>query len=390
MIGHSFASQLLSFAGIVDIFFVMSGFLITTLLLQEHSKYRTIDLKKFYARRSLRLLPLLYTLLVVVGAAGVIAKTLGVLDGTNFTMKELLKETVTSGLYVHNIFYPTLAGPWYAHLWTLSVEEQFYLVVGIFMVVGLKRGWIRPILALLVAAVALIQVTRLFGITGGLGVAPFAVWIQRPDSLMVGMIAAIINAGIPDPLTPRAKRWIAGLAWLGGIVVVTVIWLSTTPARDLGINIPFVPGDGLPIEQRNAILDDLQAQAGWRLELGATYWFQWGFSLVNWSMAAVIIAAFRVRDWAPNRPLSWAPLVWIGGKLSYGLYLWHYPVQHFLRILIGHQEHDKGLLTINPVLQLALDVTLPFVFAIPTYYLVELKALEIKNRFQVDKQAAAP
>ena len=58
--------------------------------------------------------------------------------------------------YVHNIFYPTLGGAWHAHLWTLSVEEQFYLIVGIVFLVALKKGGIRVVTWLLVALVVVI------------------------------------------------------------------------------------------------------------------------------------------------------------------------------------------------------------------------------------------
>src|SRR5690348_178850 len=89
MIGHSYPLDTLSFAAIVDIFFVISGFLITSLLLQEHRGHGRIDLKKFYARRTLRLFPLLYVTLFVVAVAGVLAKVGGLLEGTPYTLSEL-------------------------------------------------------------------------------------------------------------------------------------------------------------------------------------------------------------------------------------------------------------------------------------------------------------
>lgn len=407
MIGHSFAMDTLSFAGIVDIFFVISGFLITTLLLQEHRRYGRIDLKKFYARRSLRLLPLLYVFLAFMGVAALVAKFSGLLDGTVYTLKELVKESLTAGLYVHNIFFPTLGGAWYGHLWTLSVEEQFYLVVGVFMVFGLARGWIKPVTWLLVGLVAAIQITRLFAITGPFKGLAMAVWLQRPDSLMVGMLAAIANAHIAEPMSNRTRSLMKVGGWIGAVGIFASVWASTSLARShLGVDMPFWPGDPNYSTDPEKVVRKLIDAPGWRIEMDRVYWLQWGFTASNWSFFLVTLPAFRVAEWWPNKVMGWKPLARIGGLFSYGLYIWHYPVQHFTRLATG-TTHDAcsaaGIVNttdcrpgdhyrmtgINPVLQLLLDCLLPFLLAVPAYYLVERKALEIKNRFQVERAAKA-
>ena len=404
MIGHSYPLDTLSFAAIVDIFFVISGFLITSLLFQEQRSHSRIDLKKFYARRTLRLFPLLYVTLFVVAVAGVLAKVAGLLEGTPYTLSELAKETVASAFYVHNIVFPTLGGAWHAHLWTLSVEEQFYLVVGVMMVVGLRRGWIRPITWLLITCVATIQISRMFAITGPFKELAFAVWLQRPDSLMIGMLAAIANAHLADPLSERAKRWLKIGGWVGTVAIFVTVWASTSFARNqLHISIPFFPGDVNYTTQPQKVIDGLLAQSGWRLDMGRVYWLQWGFTLASWSFFFITLAAFRVNSWTPNKPMNWKPLVLIGGMLSYGLYIWHYPVQHFTRMFTGTTNEacgghynltdcrvgDHYRTTLNPVLQLVLDCALPFLIAVPTYFLVEKKALQLKDRFQVDRAAKA-
>jgi len=395
MIGHSYPLDTLSFAGIVDIFFVISGFLITSLLLQEQRSYGRIDLKKFYARRSLRLLPLLYVMLVVVGIGGLAAKYAGLLDGTVYTMRELAKETVTAGFYVHNVFYPLLTGPWHAHLWTLSVEEQFYLVVGIFMLVALKRGGIRVVAGILVFLVLAIQLSRGFGFTGPLKGPVLAVWLQRPDSLMVGMLCAIVNANLAGPLSERTKRILSIGGYVGIVGIFVAVWASTSFARNqLNIHVPFWPGDANYVADPEATVRALVDQPGWRLDLsGGPYWLQWGFSLSSWSFFLVTLPAFRVPEWGPNRLMSIKPLVMVGGLLSYGLYLWHYPVQHFTRMIVGTVETgragDHYRMDMNPYFQLALDIVLPFMLAVPTYFLVEKKALQLKDRFQVERAAKA-
>lgn len=394
MIGHSYPLDTLSFAGIVDIFFVISGFLITSLLLQEQRTYGRIDLKKFYARRSLRLLPLLYVTLALVGIGGLIAKATGLLEGTVYTLSELVKESLAAGVYMHNIFFPTLNGAWHAHLWTLSVEEQFYLVVGILMLVALKRGGIKPVAMLLVALVVAIQVSRGFAITGPLKGPVFAVWLQRPDSLMVGMLCAIVNANLADPLSQRTKTILKAGGYIGIVGIFFAIWASSAFARNqLGWNIQFWPGDANYSKNPDAVVDGLLSQGGWRLDMGRVYWLQWGFTLSSWSFFLITLPAFRVPEWWPNKLLSIKPLVLIGGLLSYGLYIWHYPVQHFTRMIVGTvdtgRSGDHYRMGINPVLQLFLDIALPFAIAVPTYFLVEKKALALKDRFQVDRSIKA-
>jgi peptidoglycan/LPS O-acetylase OafA/YrhL len=396
MIGHSFPLDTLSFAVIVDIFFVISGFLITSLLLQEHRNTEHISLRKFYARRSLRLMPLLYVLLVVVGVAAVVAKLTIGLDPPYF-LSDLAKETVAAGFYVHNIAYPTLGGAWYGHLWTLSVEEQFYLVVGVVMMVVLVRGGIRAITVALIAFIAAIQISRGFAITGPFHQLAFAVWLQRPDSLMIGVLGAIINAHLKDPLSKRTRQVLKIGAYVGVVGIFFAVWASTSFARNqLGLHIPFWPGDQNylpPNTDPTPIVQQLVNQPGWRLHFDQTYWMQWGFTLGNWSFLFVTLAAFRVKDWLPNRIISRKYLILVGGLLSYGLYLWHYPVQHFLRMFTGTvstgRVGDHYRTPLNPVVQMFLDCALPFLLAVPTYFLVEKKALALKNRFRVERTTTA-
>ena len=77
MAGHALPDATLSFSAIVDVFFVISGFLITTLLLQEHRDTGRVDVRKFYARRILRLLPALYVMLAGSVVVGVLVKVMG-------------------------------------------------------------------------------------------------------------------------------------------------------------------------------------------------------------------------------------------------------------------------------------------------------------------------
>jgi peptidoglycan/LPS O-acetylase OafA/YrhL len=384
MIGHSFGQDTLSFSAIVDIFFVISGFLITTLLLQEHRSTGRVDVRKFYARRSLRLLPLLYVVLVVNGVLALAAKAAGMLDGTQYTISGLVKETGAAGTYVYNVVYSIPNGAWLSHLWTLSVEEQFYLLVGVTMLVVLVRGGIGAFTWLLAGLIVAIQLSRLFLWVGPFGKVAVAVWAQRPDSLMVGMLAALVSARVPAPVSPRFRRTVGTLALAGIAGIFFAVWSGTHWLHDvLGWSVPYSPS----ADEINRFLDT----GAWRYHGGGHYWIQWGNSLGAWSFFFITLAAFRMDDWWPNRYISWKPIVWIGGCLSYGLYVWHYVVNHFLRITIGTDPSDPLHERVAAPwwVQLGLDVLVPFAIAIPSYYWVERRALRLKDRFQVEKVAPA-
>lgn len=405
IIGHSFPLDTLSFAACVDVFFVVSGFLITSLLLQEHRRHGRIHLKKFYARRSFRLLPLLYVVLAVTAVVGVVLKQQGLLLGTPYELKDLAKETLAAAFYVHNIVYPTLGGAWHAHLWTLSVEEQFYLLIGIAFVFAFKKGRMPAVTWVLIVLIALIQVSRLFFITGPFKELALAVWLQRPDSLMVGMLCGIMNARMPDPLSARTKRWMQIGGYLGIGMIVFGVWSSTTFARNqLHISIPFWPADPNYVTDPGKVIEGLLAEPGWRLSTDRVYWLQYGFTITSWGFFLITFAAFRVREWWPNRVTSLKPMVVVGALLSYGVYLWHYPAQHVIRILMGTTDEACGgkvnlttcragdhfrVAGISPGLQLGIDVVVTFALATASYFLVEKRALAFKNRFQVDKAAQA-
>ncbi|MCO5311902.1 MAG: acyltransferase [Microthrixaceae bacterium] len=365
--GHALPLATHSFSAIVDVFFVISGFLITTLLLQEHRQTGGVAVRKFYARRLLRLLPGLWVMLAGTAVIGVIIKVSGRLDDPalhlgNPTLKALGKEIVVSALYLHNIVYPTNNGPWIDHLWTLSVEEQFYLLIGLASLIFIVRGHIKAITVVLVALTAAIQISRFALTPGPLGQVAAAVWVQRPDSLMVGMLAAIVSANIADPVPPRVKKALSVAGWVGIPMLFGAVWASTGWARALGIHHAYVPEN----------YGDLLA-AGTRPT--GFYWIQWGNTVANWGVAAITLCLFRVPDWWPNKLMSWKLLVWVGGALSYPLYLWHVPIQLLMRAFLPHN--------LAPALWVPLAVVVPFAVAYPSWKYVETRALDLKDRFSV-------
>ncbi len=373
MLGHSLPFATKSFSAIVDVFFVISGFLITTLLLQEHRDTQRVDVRKFYARRLLRLLPALYAMLAGTVVIAVIIKQVedpAKLIAKGQTLSALAKEMGAAFFYVHNLVYPANNGPWIDHLWTLSIEEQFYLIIGVVALLFIAKGRIKIVTGMLIGLVALIQVSRLFLVAGPAGRAAGAVWIQRPDSLMVGMLGAIASAYLADPIAAKVKQRLSIAGYISIPVLFFSVWASTGAMRTLGWHHEYLPIDSRGKE----ILSDYLARG---VRPPGFYWIQWGNTAAVWSMVIITICAFRVPEWLPNRFLSIKAWVWTGGLLSYSLYLWHVPVQELMRALAPSLETDY-----RPI-WVVLAVLMPFVVAYPSYRFVETRAIKIKNRFAV-------
>ena len=249
-----YASQVaLSYAILgVRIFFIISGYLITTLLLKEHAKTSTISLRNFYVRRAYRILP----------AAAAFMLPVFVIYWRDLRWYHAL----AAALYFAN-FDPLR--PWFlGHLWSLSVEEQFY-----FLWPSVLKKWYRHRVGILLAVVAVAPMYRVLcyalKVPGG-GDETFP---AVADNLAIGCLLAIFAARIP-----RIRSW-AGLCMLLPIAVVPM-FLAVTRSRTLLLLFVLWP-------------------------------------LMHVSIAGVLLHVVQT----PYRFLNFAPVVWLG-KISYSLYLW--------------------------------------------------------------------
>lgn len=274
----------------VNLFFVLSGYLITNILLNQWVDKGTIDLKEFWIRRARRLLPALFTML-----AGVMLWLRFFAPERLAPLKwEALAATFyTSNWYLifHEVSYFESFGPAspLGHLWSLAIEEQFYLLWPILVGLGLRhfkgrKGLIRGTVAIAVisaVAMALIYMP---------GQDPSRVYYgtdTRVFALLVGAVSAMVWPSRKANENLAGKRRIAldGMGFIGLLILLFML-VKTNQYQ------PFLYQGGLLI-----------------------------FSLVT----ALVVMAIAHPASRLGRIFGWRPLRWLG-ESSYGIYLWHYPV----------------------------------------------------------------
>ena len=336
----------------VDAFFVLSGFLITTLLLQEHAKFGRISLRWFYARRALRLLPALAVLLAI---AVFLHFQLSAGDGNRPETSGLLGVLLYGANWV-NIYRPKALGIT-ADTWSLAIEEQFYLLWPILLLLLLRRRvrvrTIAIVAAVGIAASAAWRAWYWYDRVGGhasniyvayaQGLARPGAWNRiyfgsdtRADMLLAGALTAILLFSLLTHAGPRVRAGL-GLASIVGLIAGGVIVLNATV---------FV--------------------SGWMPE--------WGFLAFGLSIAAVIAGLVAVPHGLLARGFALAPLVWLGSR-SYAVYLFHQLVFVYL---------GRSHVPLPPALSFVFQMVAIAVVAELSYLLVEAPMRRRKRRFEPD------
>jgi peptidoglycan/LPS O-acetylase OafA/YrhL len=323
----------------VDLFFVLSGFLITSLLLEEWAGTGSLHLVEFWARRARRLLPALFLLLAALAAYLVLNAAFGG-PGANglVDLSDLRGDALATLFYVGN-WHAIFAGQSYfaqfsvpsplQHTWSLAIEEQFYLVWPPLLLLLLRqarRSW-RQVGVVVAVAGALLS-AGLMALLFHPGGDPTRVYYgtdTRLFDLMAGIAVAFLSAARPQP--GQAARRLLHLAASAAAVALGYFWVTAGTAR------------GLP-----------------------TNWMFDGGFLLCAALAAVVVADARLLDRGPfARILSTPPLHFLG-TISYGVYLWHWPI-------IVYLNGARTGLSNGPLDALRLGATL--VAATASYYLVE-------------------
>ncbi len=280
----------------VDVFFVISGFLITSLLLREHAKTGRIDFKAFWTRRARRLLPALALCVVAsslvaraVSSELVVALPRQVLGAATFSTNWL---EIASGASYFDQTAPTL----FMNFWSLAVEEQFYLLWPLiaFALIRFAAPRVRLAVPAGVALASTVWMAVLY-IPGQDSTRVYYGTDTHPMGLMIGAALAFAWA---SPAGERMAAWAAvGRRWSGPALMAGLFVLM------------FLLSEESPVT------------------------FRGGFALAS-ALTGVLVVATVSRSDAEGRPLprtAWqrvldAPAAGWVGERSYGLYLWHWPV----------------------------------------------------------------
>jgi peptidoglycan/LPS O-acetylase OafA/YrhL len=311
----------------VDVFFVVSGWLITWKLLGEHEQHGRIRLRHFWSGRARRLMPASLAVLVTIAVVWPLA---------GIDVPSLRRDLLFAAGWVSNWGTISSGGDYWArfgepspvtHFWSLAIEEQFYLVWPLVLVALLSvRRRSDPALSGTARTVALLRSRR-----------------RRRHAVgwtCLGLAAASVVAMIAmyDPLDPTAT-YMNTFARAHSLLLGAAAAAGTTVHYDGGLAggrlaRRLAPG-GAAIAA--AILLTSSSGADWM--------FRWGFPLFSASVVALVVAA---ADGAGARVLASRPMRWVADR-SYGLYLWHWPV--FLLLTPARLGVGDGT-----VARLALDV----------------------------------
>jgi peptidoglycan/LPS O-acetylase OafA/YrhL len=293
----------------VRIFFVISGFLITTLLERERGKTGKIDLKQFYLRRAYRILPVAYTYIIVVA----------LFSRGAFGARELTLAFTFLSSYAVDL-------PWrLSHLWSLSVEEQFYLVWPVAAALGGALSRRFALFAIIFSPIFRFALNKHGMYLGALWFFP-----SVADSLASGCLLALYQ--------PKLRCLRSFFSWRG----FPLIWAIT-------LLIPVFA---------HLLLHSRQTLLIWPLPqfLGHS-----AISIFNLGVVLCIQSAIV----APPRLLNARIPVWIG-TLSYSLYLWQMPFAN---------AHVHSWATTFPA-----NIVLAFLAAVASFYAVEQPFLRLRKR----------
>ena len=339
----------------VQAFFVLSGFLLTPILVETKSSLSFGRyMANFYGRRMLRIFPLYYLYMLIAGVGVSLAFLWGF--GQEPALALFRKQWGYAATYLYDFFYASAAfreTPLLSHFWSLAVEEQFYLVWPLFIWL-VPRKKLGRALATIVVLNPLVRFAvygtylhwNLSHVLGDPSRAIYGLPFSHFDAFAIGGLVALSREGI----WTRAVWPLAALAGAAGYT--TQFFLADQVVWNSAGYPPFMSGE-------------------WKMV--------WGYSLLNLAFACVL-KAVKTRSFLPLL-FAPAPIQYLG-KISYGLYVYHYPVVWLFQRWGAGQIHPQllnGLMLAGTIGISALS-----------YELYEKKFIALKDRWFRKDAAPAP
>jgi len=317
-IGSSFFSARHGVAG----FFVLSGFLITWLLLKEQKLTGAISLRDFYIRRSLRIFPAYYVFVIVTIVVDLFRG-----------IEEIRDAILPSFLYYMNYYnalenHPSTS---VAHLWSLAVEEQFYLTWPIILVLLLKHGK-ESVIRFLILVISAVLIWRSIAVTViNLGQSwAYNSFDTRLDNLAIGCLIAML---IEKKRIQRFLELISSRFWMP-IITLVLLWLSGS-------------------------IQNYHYEYGPAFTLDALLL---GILLIQ----LMVLSHGKVFAW-----LNFRPVVYFG-LISYPIYLWH---------LRGLEAGNKLTMLPEPI-RLVSGILIGIILAVMSYHILEKPFLRLKQKYK--------
>lgn len=345
-------SDLLSVGWVgVQLFFVLSGFLITGILLDMKDSLPSREyFTKFYGRRFLRIFPLYYFYLALMA---IVAFWLMYADFRPKYMQIYFEQVWYAVLYVYDFFY---RAPWFQpslfldHFWSLSVEEQFYIIWPLLLLVvpqqNLKKLFI---LFILLGPISRFALYWLYASGSNL-------WVFRePFGLVIyswplsHLDAFALGAYISRFTIPRPRQQLVILS----VLVLTSGYIATyITTGNIGV----------------------VSALGYTLRSSSGYQFVWAHSLLDYFFAVLLYCVVREKVFTRFLEMPWLRYL---GKISYGMYVYHLPLIWFVERF--SEEHVQGEMTHWMRVVISLSATI--LIATLSFYLLETPILNLKDRF---------